>query len=295
MKKPILVASLVGAVLLAELVVQFSGAIDVPVYAANNEIGYIPAPSQSGSFMHSHDWRFNELSMGAGPFKPDPQKFNLLLVGDSVVAGGNPLAENERLGPQLQKLTNWQVWPISAGSWALQNELSYIRSHAGILPNIDAIAFVLNSGDFGKPSSWANELTHPRTRPFPGFSYLVEKYVLKTESPAVPPALKVTTRDWRPDFQTLSAAFGKPVYVFLYPDQPQILDLQKMQRELIVHTPEIKEAAGGEVRVFNVARMEWTIDNYRDGIHPSGAGNATLAAILKSDICRNPGPKMVCM
>lgn len=295
MKKPIwVVASILGAVFLGEVAVQLSGALDAPLYKANNAIGYIPSPSQSGSFLHSHDWQFNEISMGAGPFKPVPEKFNLLLVGDSVVLGGNPLAESERLGPQLQKLTDWQVWPISAGSWALQNELSYLRSHADILPKIDAIAFVLNSGDFGDPSSWANELTHPRTRPFPGLGFLFKKYVLKAAPPEVPPELKVATRDWRPDLRAMSVAFGKPVYVFLYPDQPQVRDPQKMQRELIAHTSEIKESAGGSVNVYDVARQEWTIDSYRDGIHPSGAGNAVLAAILKTDICRTSEPKMAC-
>jgi lysophospholipase L1-like esterase len=244
--------------------------------------------------MNSHDWRFNELSMGSGPFKPDALKFNLLLVGDSVVLGGNPLTESERLGPQLQKLTNWQVWPISAGSWALQNELSYVRSHSGILPKIDAIAFVLNSGDFDEPSSWASELTHPRTRPFPGLIFLVEKYALNTAPPAVPAALKVAHRDWRTDFRAVSAAFAKPVFVFLYPDQSEVRDPQRMQRLLMTHASEIKEATRGTARVYNVARQEWTLDNYRDGIHPSGKGNMTLAAIFKTDICRTPEPKMTC-
>ena len=77
---------------------------------------------------NSHDWQFNEKHMGAGAFvtsaKPD-----VLLVGDSIVLGGNPLSEVERLGPQLAKVASQSVWPISAGSWALRNELAYLRAN----------------------------------------------------------------------------------------------------------------------------------------------------------------------
>ncbi len=44
---------------------------------------------------------------------------------DVLLVGGNPLGKVERLGPQLAKVTSQSVWPISAGSWALRNELAY--------------------------------------------------------------------------------------------------------------------------------------------------------------------------
>ena len=134
-----LLLGLISSLILCEAAVQFFGLVHVSVYEGNNQIGYIPAPNQSGAFMSSHTWRFNEYSMDAGPFQPDSKRFNLLLVGDSLVLGGNPLAERERLGPQLEKLTGWQVWPISAGSWAMQNELTYMRQHPAILKNMDGM------------------------------------------------------------------------------------------------------------------------------------------------------------
>jgi hypothetical protein len=53
-----------GLLLLAEALVQLLGFVDVRIYQGNNQIGYIPAPNQSGAFMRSHTWRFNEYSMG---------------------------------------------------------------------------------------------------------------------------------------------------------------------------------------------------------------------------------------
>ena len=131
----------------------------MPLYKADNQLGYIPAPNQSGAFLHSRQWRFNEYSMGSAAFEPDPRRFNILLVGDSIVLGGNPLNQSDRLGPQLEKLSGWQVWPVSAGSWALQNELAYLRTHPDVLQRVDAVAIVSNSGDFGEPSSWASPVT----------------------------------------------------------------------------------------------------------------------------------------
>jgi hypothetical protein len=59
-------------------------------------------------------------------------------------------------------LTGWQVSPISAGSWALQNELTYMRQHPDILQKMDAVLILSNAGDFGEPSSWASGLPTQR-------------------------------------------------------------------------------------------------------------------------------------
>jgi len=212
---------LVSLLLLGEVAIQFFGLVEGPVYQANNQIGYIPAPNQTGAFMRSHTWRFNEYSMGAGPFIPDSKRFNLLLVGDSLVLGGNPLAEPERLGPQLAKLTGWQVWPISAGSWAMQNELTYMRQHPAILEKMDAVVIVSNSADFDVPSSWASELTHPLHHPFPGLIYLARKYVFPpSRPPQVKPEMQVAPRDWQQDLHALSQTFKKPIYIFMVSTSP---------------------------------------------------------------------------
>ena len=101
-----------------ELLVRSLGMVDFPLYEANALIGYIPAANQKGSFLNSHDWQFNEKHMGAGAFVTSAKS-------DVLLVGGNPLGEVERLGPQLAKVTSQSVWPISAGSWALRNELAY--------------------------------------------------------------------------------------------------------------------------------------------------------------------------
>jgi hypothetical protein len=292
MKRILLV---VGLLLLSEALVQLFGLVDVPIYQGNNQIGYILAPNQSGSFMRLHTWRFNEFSMGAGPFKPDSSRFNLLLVGDSLVLGGNPLAEPERLGPQLEKLTGWQVWPISAGSWAMQNELTYMRQHPEILEKMDAIVILSNSGDFDVPSSWASDLTHPLHHPFPGLIYLARKYILKPPTPIIKPEMLVVLRDWKHDLKELSQKFQKPIYIYMYPDVEEFHDGVKRHNQLDSKIPLIQTQLGDAAKIYKVANdTHWNATLYRDGIHPSGIGNSVLARIFQSDICLSLIEKMHC-
>ena len=74
------------------------------------------------------------------------------------------------------KCAGAQVWPISAGSWTLRNALAYMRLNPQVPASVRRIVFVHNKGDFGNTaSSWACELTHPRTRPTVALWFLVNK------------------------------------------------------------------------------------------------------------------------
>src|SRR5437899_1649918 len=107
-----------AAVLIAtEIGVRLSGVVDFPVYAVDNEIGYIPKPSQSGSFLHKNAWVFNDRSMGtASPWDPSKRP-NILFIGNSIVMGGNPYDQKDKLGPLTQQGIgeNYAIWPIAAG------------------------------------------------------------------------------------------------------------------------------------------------------------------------------------
>jgi hypothetical protein len=142
-----------------------------------------------------------------------------------MVLGGNPLSEVERLGPQLAKVTSQSVWPISAGSWALRNELAYLRANPAVVNQIDAIVFVFNSGDFSEASSWKCELTHPRTKPNLALGYLLSKYVYAFDACAVvPEGLQVPGGDvWLELADFLKSTPLKPVFI-IYPDKPEMLD-----------------------------------------------------------------------
>ena len=158
--------ALVIAVLLLEAAIRVTGIVDFPIYEVNPKIGYIPAQNQSGSFLNKNRWSINEKHQCSPHWNPN-QNPDILLIGDSVVWGGNPLNDPAKLGYCLQSiLTDFSIWSASAGSWGILNTLAYLDLHSEIWPDLEHIVWVLNSGDYGEKSHWETDLTHPRSKPW---------------------------------------------------------------------------------------------------------------------------------
>src|SRR6476620_6499984 len=119
----------------AELISRLSGIVDVPTYSVDDEIGYIPAPNQSGRFLNRNAWVFNDRSMGTGKNWDPTKRQNLLLIGNSIVIGGNPLDQKERLGTLIEKNLNgkYDVWPVAAGGWSNVNETVYLNRNPDVV------------------------------------------------------------------------------------------------------------------------------------------------------------------
>jgi len=271
------------AFLILEIGTRLTRISDFPIYDANNKIGYIPQKNQEGKFLWTHNWIFNEYHMGTGTFKPSNAE-DILLIGDSIVLGGNPLKESERLGPTLKRKINLEVWPISAGSWGIRNELIYLNSNPYVVKNIDTFIFVWNSGDFDKASSWSCELTHPTHPPISAFLYTFQKYVYSYEkcTGEIESKYLVPSGDWHEELKAFinsSAMKNKKVIAFLYPDINEQKDANLMKKMLDSHINEIHEA--GIKDVVSIGHdPRWGLNNYRDSIHSSGQGNRVLADII---------------
>src|ERR1700749_2777557 len=95
----ILVGSAIFLIGAAEVATRLTGVADFPLYRADADLGYVLAPDQKGAFLNKNHWVYNEKSQGAGPWHPNG-KTDLLLLGDSLVLGGNPVDQPDRLGPQ---------------------------------------------------------------------------------------------------------------------------------------------------------------------------------------------------
>lgn len=254
----------------AEAIAEYH--IDVPAFDANNRIGYVPKPSQSSSFFNRQRWAFNELGMGTiRPFATD-ERPDILLIGDSIVFGALPGNQNDRLGPTLERMTGDRVWPISAGSWALQNELEWLREHPGVVGRVDRILFVVNSEDFGDPSSWSSEFTHPRRRPWPALWFAARRALFADENPPpVAPEFQVKSRDTAADWAGFVRQAGKPITVIAYPNVGD----RSGRCEWV--PPEY--AAHGEWVCLS-ARKPWSSQFYADNIHPNLAGTQALATVI---------------
>lgn len=280
-------ASVVLATLIVtELAVRAGGLLSFPLYLADPYVGYWPAPGQSGSFLNRNRWFFNDRSMGVEePFRPGPQR-DVLLVGDSIVLGGNPLDQAQRLGPRLTKLTGHQHWPLSAGSWALLNEIHVLKRNMDIVERSDAIVFVLNSEDFGQASSWACDITHPREQPAVALVYLVRKYVMPgRQCASTPQALQVPVADWRVEWRELmsdSRLRGKQVDVWLYPTYEESRRPELLRARLESVATELRmQGLSANLGLRSLGRdSRWRNVTYSDPIHPDAAGVGVLSTIM---------------
>lgn len=256
----IFITLFLGAVLVSQLVLPF--VFQFPLFHADNQVGYWPQPNQSGAML-GNEWAFNSDSMGvAEEYKPSA-RFDLMVVGDSIVDGGKQVAQANKLGPMLEAQTGWQVWPVSAGSWALQNELAFLHRKEAEVRQADAIVFVFNSEDFAEPSSWSSEFTHPRRFPWFFGGYLIGKFWLGDPNPPVPPELKVKrSADLAGDWRRFVESQTVPVVAIGVPKRSE-RDCSWMP-----------EWIGSRTCV----RLRG--DDYEDDIHPSKAGRERINAAI---------------
>lgn len=271
----------------SELAVRAFGALSFPLYRADPYVGYWPAPGQSGRFLNKNRWVFNERSMGvAEAFRPGPGR-DVLLVGDSIVLGGNPLDQDEKLGPRLTRITGHRHWPLSAGSWALLNEVHFLKRNMDVVEKSDALVFVLNSEDFAQASSWACDITHPREHPRVAIAYLIRKYLIPERQclAGVPPELKVPAADWKEAWRELlsdARVRGKPVDVWLYPTREESLRPELMRTRLEAVAAQLRmQGLSDKLVLRSLGRdSRWMGMTYIDVIHPDAAGVGVLAEIM---------------
>ena len=177
-RRAIACSAITAALLVAELVLRAAGVVDVPLYDADPRIGYIPRASQSGAFLRQNHWQVNEKSQGSPPWQPN-RRTDALLLGDSIVWGGNRLDQPQKLGPALQRaLPDTDVWSAAAGSWGVPNEVEYLDRFADVVQASEVVVWVINTGDLNARSQWASELTHPRQHPTSALLYVLQKYGL---------------------------------------------------------------------------------------------------------------------
>jgi lysophospholipase L1-like esterase len=284
----------VCVVLLAiEGIARLSGIASVPLYNVDSEIGYVPQPNQAGAFLRRNDWLFNERSMGAPPFAPEGRA-NILLLGDSIVFGGDAYRQRDKLGPSLQRAMqgNYAVWPVGAGHWGVLNEMTYLQRNADLLDQVQTLVWVLITVDFERRVQSWSPLIHPQKQPLLASVFGLRRFILPrlglTIDPAnLAPAEHVPLEGNVPPFEKFAASLKAAhpalhVLLVLYPSAQELDD------------PGLKPALtiGGDLRSFSAAMgfdfvqvakdSRWRASYYRDPIHPTAEGDEILAEILKN-------------
>ena len=279
-KVALFVAAVLGLALVGETAAHVSGVADVPRYNHDNLIGYVPQPYQHRTMLWRYDYAFNDKSMGVLDNFHGDRRRDILLIGDSIVMGVNNYAQQQRLGPRLSEVTGATVWPVGAISWAMQNELEYLRRHPEVVSNVARVIIVSNSADFDKPSSWANPVSHPYEAPTSAVWFLAQKY-LHLRHYSTTPENEVDKRNWEADLRGLRARFSGPIDVVLYPDAAEF----KSKRPCAFEPASLAAIQG--IRITCVADdPRWTAAAYQDEIHPAPAATTVLARIIADRVLR---------
>jgi hypothetical protein len=289
-------SGVVALLVTAELAARMLGYVDFPVYALDRDVGYLPKPDQSGRFMLTNDWYFNNESM------PVPDAFapggatDVLLVGNSIVMGGNPYSQSEKLTVQLQSRLGRQtkVWPAAVGGWSQVNEIAYLTARPEVVAAADYIAWEYTPGGLSGASAWRGEYVFPTHRPLLASWYVLRKYLVPRFAPMIvddelPPTGAAEEAN-RAAFERLLRGLARarahpPGFLWFYPSQAQLLAARRGE-EWIPERAMIEELARRcGLRIVDIAaRSEWRSDLYRDGVHPSVEGNRILGAILAAEI-----------
>ncbi|MET3106063.1 lysophospholipase L1-like esterase [Oxalobacteraceae bacterium GrIS 1.18] len=288
--------ALIVCLLVGEAGARIAGIVDFPLYSTGDDIGYIPKPSQSGKFLNKNDWVFNDKSMGIDKNWDPRNHFNILLIGNSIIMGGNPYAQQQKIAPLVQKsLTGNQIlWPIATGGWSVVNETAYLEQNPEVAKAANFFVWEYMHGELSQLSQWRGHYVFPDEKPVSALWYAVRRYVLPRfvafnmdELPPVGSTGEDHLKHFAIQLDALSKAAGhKPAGILLLYPTEQELELSRSGGEWLEERPMLEKLAGiFGITVIDVAtRLEWTSDMYRDGIHPTVAGNIVLAKIIADGI-----------
>lgn len=153
----LIVAALAALLAGAELSLHFLLGLGNPVLVTPDPAcDYILKPNQNvyRFFCHTHT---NAWGMRSNPFPavPDSGTLRVLFIGDSVTYGTSHVDQSkifsEILHRELPSVLHRSVEVLnaSAGGWAPDNEVSWLRSRGTFHSNV--VLLVLNSGDLAQP------------------------------------------------------------------------------------------------------------------------------------------------
>ncbi len=268
----------------AEIGARLYGIRNIPTYGTSETIGYIPLPNQSGLFLGKYTWAFNDRHMGVDrDWAPSSDAEDVVLLGDSIVYGWPVYSQDNRLGPQLElALPGSRVWPISADSWGILNELTYLAENPDVRDAADRFLFVLNTGDFGQASQWTSDIIRPRKKPASAAFYAFQRWVMPKSLINRKSTVPEQSRDWHAELSAFASAANRPIDIFLYPSRQELSSRDQVKK---LFPPELWSIAAS----IHVVGTEdgWSDEMYRDEIHPKPAANAQLRDIIAGHLVQD--------
>lgn len=213
-----------GAIILsfaiAELTLRWAFGLGKPVLSqADPDAGYRFQPNQK-VFRFGKTIEYNQYSQRSEPTtrRKRPETFRILMTGDSVLNGGNPVDQAETISEQLEAQLSRsgrsvEVLNASAGSWGIGNQLGYLRAFGTF--ESDVLIVQIGTHDLTQPTSRGDrvgvDVNYPDRAPLLALEEAVTRYLLpklQQNFPAVaPPAEIPATESPQAQFQQNLASF----------------------------------------------------------------------------------------
>lgn len=279
---------------------------------ADTDTGYRFRPNQI-VFRFGKKAEYNQYSQRSEPInaKKPQGKMRILMVGDSVLNGGNPTDQKETITELFEARLRATKRPVevlnaSAGSWGIGNEWGYIRKFG--LFESDAVILEISTHDLTQPTSTServgNDPNYPTQPPLLALQEAWTRYtrpqlasIFHFQSPPteVPPPLpQDLDLQFKQNMQELKVlaklvdAKNIPFFVMFMPQLDNLMPTASTPKYKFEFLKLCKEI---QILVIDV-HAKWSnlppakVKTYfRDNFHPAVPGNQAAADLLFEQLC----------
>lgn len=167
--------------ILIEITARYFGLHQYPLFIESKEFEYIHKPNQTTK-IYGNKFMTNEYSMRSNPISKN-DTLVVLLIGDSVLNGGNSIDQDDLASTILENDLNKKVRKhvrvlnISSYTWGPDNIYAYLKKYGTF--SADLIVYICNSGDAYDPMTFEKIVgisdTHTKDNYLFGTAKLIEK------------------------------------------------------------------------------------------------------------------------
>lgn len=304
----------VAVLIVVELVLRLALGLGSPVlFQADADIGYRYRPNQT-VFRFGKTIKYNEYSQRSQPVTtPKPQDtLRILLIGDSIINGGTLTDQTQTISALFEARLATKKQPVevlnaSAGSWAIGNQLAYLRKFG--LFESEVVISQIGTDDLAQPTSTSDRVGHdpsyPDRPPLLAIQEALTRYILPRLAKLLPlnspspnvsrPSAQELDQQFQQNLQNLNALVTwvrtqkRPIFVLFTPNQNNLVP----RFNVPTYKPEFLQLLNSlQVNVID-AHQAWstlpkkTVETFyqSDGIHLTVAGNQAIADLLFDQLC----------
>lgn len=295
-----------------EISLRLAFGLGTPVLVQTDpQTGYRFKPNQN-IIRFGKKVQYNQYSQRSEPITPQkpPGKLRILMIGDSVLNGGNPTDQSQTITELFEaKLgEKAEILNASAGSWGIGNQLGYLREFGTF--NADAVILQIGTHDLTQPTSNSAGIAfHPAYPTHPPLLAIQDawtRYLWPTlagklglgssgadfsASPTSTNPDKQFKQNMEVFKETVKLVKSKkiPVFVLFTPNRDDLLpkhNVPKYKSEFLRLLLTLQVPMIDSHEAWSTLPPTTVETYFRDYVHLSVAGNGAIADLLTGQLCQ---------